>query len=71
MLSRMNLENARNSLVAATFEKANIYVFAAPIIRDHEVGDSILLAVKPTPSTLLRSQLVSCDFLIRLATPYA
>ena len=29
-----------NSLVAATFEKANTYVFAALIIRDREVGAS-------------------------------
>jgi hypothetical protein len=34
----------RNSLVAATFEKANTYVFAAPIIRDREVGGSNPLA---------------------------
>jgi len=33
-------KNPRNSLVAATFEKANTYVFAAPIIRDREVGGS-------------------------------
>jgi hypothetical protein len=32
------------SLVAATFEKANTYVFAAPIIRDREVGGSNPLA---------------------------
>jgi len=31
-------------LVAATFEKANTYVFAAPIIRDREVGGSNPLA---------------------------
>jgi hypothetical protein len=31
-------------LVAATFEKANTYVFAAPIIRDCEVGGSNPLA---------------------------
>ena len=37
-------KNARNSLVAATFEKANTYVFAAPIIRDREVGGSNPLA---------------------------
>ena len=37
-------ENARNSLVAATLEKANTYVFAAPIIRDREVGGSNPLA---------------------------
>jgi hypothetical protein len=30
--------------VAATFEKANTYVFAAPIIRDREVGGSNPLA---------------------------
>ena len=30
--------------MAATFEKANTYVFAAPIIRDREVGGSNLLA---------------------------
>jgi hypothetical protein len=33
-----------NSLVAATFEKANTYVFAALIIRDREVGGSNPLA---------------------------
>jgi hypothetical protein len=37
-------KNARISLVAATFEKANTYVFAAPIIRDREVGGSNPLA---------------------------
>src|SRR5829696_7482524 len=37
-------KNARNSLVAATFEKANTYVFAALIIRDREVGGSNPLA---------------------------
>jgi len=37
-------KNSRNSLVAATFEKANTYVFAAPIIRDPEVGGSNPLA---------------------------
>jgi len=31
-------------LVAATFEKANTYVFAALIIRDREVGGSNPLA---------------------------
>jgi hypothetical protein len=31
-------------MVAATFEKANTYVFAAPIIRDREVGGSNPLA---------------------------
>jgi hypothetical protein len=30
--------------MAATFEKANTYVFAAPIIRDREVGGSNPLA---------------------------
>jgi hypothetical protein len=35
-------------LVAATLEKANTYVFAAPIIRDREVGGSNPLA--PTNS---------------------
>jgi hypothetical protein len=35
---------AQKSLVAATFEKANTYVFAAPIIRDREVGGSNPLA---------------------------
>ena len=38
------MPNSRNSLVAATFEKANTYVFAAPIIRDREVGGSNPLA---------------------------
>jgi hypothetical protein len=37
-------KNPRNSLVAATFEKANTYVFAPPIIRDREVGGSNPLA---------------------------
>jgi|SRR4030095_6844986 hypothetical protein len=37
-------KNPRNSLVAATFEKANTYAFAAPIIRDREVGGSNPLA---------------------------
>ena len=31
-------------MVAATFEKANTYVFAAPIIRGREVGGSNPLA---------------------------
>ena len=37
-------KNPRISLVAATFEKANTFVFAAPIIRDREVGGSNPLA---------------------------
>ena len=37
-------KNLRISLVTATFEKANTYVFAAPIIRDREVGGSNPLA---------------------------
>ena len=37
-------KNPNNSLVAATFEKANTYVFAALIIRDREVGGSNPLA---------------------------
>src|ERR1044072_4902881 len=37
-------KNPRKSLVAATFEKANTYVFAALIIRDREVGGSNPLA---------------------------
>jgi hypothetical protein len=40
----MGSKNGRNSLVAATFEKAKTYVFAAPIIRDREVGGSNPLA---------------------------
>ena len=45
---------AENFLVAATFEKANTYVFAAPIIRDREVGGSNPLAPTNThnPSTI-------------------
>jgi hypothetical protein len=42
--NRTECKNARISLVAATFEKANTYVFAAPIIRDREVGGSNPLA---------------------------
>ena len=38
------MQKRRNFLVAATFEKANTYVFAAPIIRDREVGGSNPLA---------------------------
>jgi len=34
------MQNGTNFLVAATFEKANTYVFAAPIIREREVGGS-------------------------------
>ena len=41
---RTDVKNARNSVVAATFEKANTYVFAALIIRDREVGGSNPLA---------------------------
>jgi hypothetical protein len=37
-------KNLRNSLVAATFEKANTYVIAPTIIRDREVGSSNPLA---------------------------
>jgi hypothetical protein len=37
-------KNARNSLVAATFEKANTYVFAETTVRDREVGGSNPLA---------------------------
>jgi len=46
------MQKRRNSLVAATFEKANTYVFAAPIIRDREVGGSNPLA--PTINSRLR-----------------
>jgi len=46
--NRNRCKNPRISLVAATFEKANTYVFAAPIIRDREVGGSNPLA--PTNS---------------------
>jgi hypothetical protein len=42
--NRTECKNARISLVAETFEKANTYVFAAPIIRDREVGGSNPLA---------------------------
>jgi hypothetical protein len=56
-------KNPRNSLVAATFEKANTYVFAAPIIRDREVGGSNPLArpnlLRKRPLAL--SGLVVCD----------
>ena len=31
-------KNVRNSLVAATFKKANTYVFAAPNIRDEALS---------------------------------
>ena len=51
-----------NSLVAATFEKANTYVFAAPIIRDREVGGSNPLA--PTiiaKENATRSEWLSCS----------
>jgi hypothetical protein len=51
-------KNARNSLVAATFEKANTYVFAAPIIRDREVGGSNPLA--PT-NQLQFTQTITAD----------
>ena len=46
-------QNGRNSLVAATFEKANTYVFAAPIIRDRELVGSNPLArpITHIPST--------------------
>jgi|GEM_PF-3272973 hypothetical protein len=45
-------KNPRNFLVAATFEKANTYVFAALIIRDREVGVRIH---SPRPKTYLQS----------------
>ena len=48
------MKKPRNSLVAATFEKANTYVFAAPIIRDREVGGSNPLA--PTSNSQFNQQ---------------
>jgi len=44
-------KNHRNSLVAATFDNANRYVFAAPLIRDREVGGSNPLAPTIISST--------------------
>jgi hypothetical protein len=44
--------------VAATFEKANTYVFAAPIIRDPEVGGSNPLA--PTNNLHFTNYTESC-----------
>jgi len=41
-----------NSLVAATFEKANTYVFAAPIIRDRELVGSNPLAPTNNPHSI-------------------
>jgi hypothetical protein len=37
-------KNPKKSVVAATFEKANTYVFAEPLVRDREVGGSNPLA---------------------------
>jgi len=37
-------ENPKKSVVAATFEKANTYVFAGLSVRDREVGGSNPLA---------------------------
>jgi hypothetical protein len=34
------MSNPRNLVMVAKFEKANTYIFAAPIIRDREVGGS-------------------------------
>jgi hypothetical protein len=38
------MQNSKNSLVAATFEKAKPYVFAETLVRDREVGGSNPLA---------------------------
>jgi len=43
-------ENPNKSSVAATFEKANTYVFAEPLVRDREVGGSNPLA----PTTIIK-----------------
>jgi hypothetical protein len=43
------MQNGPKFLVAATCEKANTYVFAAPIIRDREVGGSNPLAPTSFP----------------------
>jgi len=53
-------KNPQNSLVAATFEKANTYVFAAPITRDREVGGSNPLA--PTKNIQLKGHSHSVAF---------
>ncbi len=76
-------KNASNSLVAATFEKANTYVFAAPIIRDREVGGSnplaptsYLLAINYLQSAALKRSLLAVwpicgqNFLIHEIEPY-
>ena len=57
-------ENPRVSLVAATFEKAKTYVFAAPIIRDREVGGSNPLAPTSNSQSInyLRSEAVTLLF---------
>src|SRR5437016_6750561 len=39
-----NVKNPSKSVVAATFEKANTYVFAGPSVWDREVGGSNPLA---------------------------
>jgi hypothetical protein len=43
-------KNPSKSVVAATFEKANTYVFAEQLVRDREVGGSNPLA--PTNSLI-------------------
>ena len=57
-------KNAGIFLVAATFEKANTYVFAAPIIRDREVGGSNPLAPTSNSQSInyLRSEAVTLLF---------
>jgi hypothetical protein len=47
--------------MVATFEKANTFVFAAPIVRDREVGDSNPLA--PTNKSSIYGYLQRWPFL--------
>ena len=49
-------------MVAATFEKANTYVFAKPLVRDREVGGSNPLA--PTNHLKPLHNLERCDLTV-------
>jgi hypothetical protein len=53
------MQKPNKSLVAATFEKANTYVFAEPLVWDREVGGSNPLAPtnKPQPINNLETTL--------------
>jgi hypothetical protein len=55
--------------VAATFEKANTYVFAAPIIRDREVGGDLATWVMDHRGELIWAALIMVNEWLALGKP--